>query len=274
MKPLAADLFCGLGGWTEGLLYAGFDVIGFDNEQHVYGESRYPGQLVIQDVRTLHGSQFRDATLIVASPPCQRYSYMAMPWTRAKSLAQWHRDPKYPERIGKLNELFDACFRIKREASEVAGRDVPLIVENVCGAQPWVGRAAWHHGSYYLWGDLPALMPIVPKRGEGVKVGGLDWSKHDRPDYKSNGAAGYFRDSAIKNRGGSWFGVAHNTMSGKGRNPDGRPHGIKDDNSMRRHSSRSPKRKAASAMIAKIPFTLARHIACFYYDAWQLQNKE
>jgi hypothetical protein len=39
------------------------------------------------------------------------------------------------------------------------------VVENVCGAQKWVGRARWHFGSYYLWGDVPALMPF----GYGVK---------------------------------------------------------------------------------------------------------
>jgi hypothetical protein len=75
MRPLAVDLYCGLGGWAEGLLAEGWDVIGFDIEQHVYGEHRYPAQLVIQDVTTLHGSQFRAAALIVASPPCQAYSY-------------------------------------------------------------------------------------------------------------------------------------------------------------------------------------------------------
>lgn len=69
MKPLAIDLFCGLGGWTEGLLAEGYDVVGFDIERHVYGEHRYSAQLVLQDVLTLHGSQFKDATLIVASPP-------------------------------------------------------------------------------------------------------------------------------------------------------------------------------------------------------------
>ena len=79
MKPLAVDLFCGLGGWTEGLLSEGYDAAGFDNERHVYGDQRYPAQLVLQDVLTLHGSQFRNAALIVASPPCQAYSYLFRP---------------------------------------------------------------------------------------------------------------------------------------------------------------------------------------------------
>lgn len=71
-KPLAIDLFCGLGGWTEGLLAEGWEVIGFDIEAHEYGEAKYPATLVLQDVLTLHGSQFKDAALIVASPPCTR----------------------------------------------------------------------------------------------------------------------------------------------------------------------------------------------------------
>ena len=147
MKPLCIDLFCGLGGWAEGFLAEGWDVIGFDIERHVYGDLHYPGQLVLQDVLTLHGSQFKNAAIIVASPPCQAYSYRAMPWKRAKALPP-------PD-----NTLFQECFRIHAEACEASGWRIPLIVENVCGAQKWIGRAKWHSGPYYFWGDVPVLMP-------------------------------------------------------------------------------------------------------------------
>ncbi len=251
MKPLAIDLYCGLGGWTEGLLAEGYNVIGFDIERHQYGDHRYPAQLVIQDVRTLHGSQFRNADLIVASPPCQAYSYRAMPWKRAKALPP-------PD-----NTLFETCFRIQREACEAAGRHIPLIVENVRGAQKWVGRARWNFGSYYLWGDVPALMPVGCRIKE-PKVGGFSWSDHAKPGYVAqafNGTAELRLREDIKNTGGSWFNVAHNTTSGKGRNPDGRKGvGPKWDPA----TSGSPRRKFSSAMIAKIPLPLARHIAATY----------
>lgn len=152
--PLAIDIFCGLGGWTDGLLAEGYDVVGFDIERHEYGDHKYPAQLVLQDVLTIHGKQFRDADLIVASPPCQEFSYMAMPWSRAKQI---RREYLSGERdTAKLTALFDACFRIQREACEAAGQHIPLVVENVRGAQEWVGRSRWNFGSFHLWGDVPA----------------------------------------------------------------------------------------------------------------------
>ena len=169
MKPLAIDLYCGLGGWTDGLLVEGYDVVGFDIEQHAYGEERYPAQLVIQDVLTLHGSQFKTASLIVASPPCQEYSYMAMPWKLAKAKAAAIRADTTGQKLADLTALFNACFRIQGEASLAAGRYIPMVVENVRGAQPWVGRARWNFGSYYLWGDVPALMPFTDKRHHKIE---------------------------------------------------------------------------------------------------------
>ncbi len=233
MKPLAVDLFCGLGGWTEGLLLEGFDVVGFDITRHEYGDHKYPAQLVLQDVLTLHGSQFKDAALIVASPPCQAYSYRAMPWKRAKALPP-------PD-----NSLFESCFRIQREACEAAGRHIPMVVENVRGAQKWVGRARWHFGSFYLWGDVPALMPHV------ALPRGNNWYPHE----------------AIKNNGGSWFNIGSPGQKVTNKNPVhayGGSFGW-DGSEMRRGNSKSPARKAASAMIAKIPIRLSRHIARTYY---------
>lgn len=217
-RPLAIDLFCGLGGWAEGFLAEGYEVIGFDIERWPY-----PGQLVLQDVLTLHGSWFKHTTVIVASPPCQAYSYRAMPWTRAKALGP-------PD-----NTLFETCFRIQREASEAAGHKIPMIVENVKGAQLWVGRAKWHYGSYYLWGDVPALMPMTGRL-------------------------------ASKNANhGSWFAIGSPGQTQTLGNPI---NGTKEmgqwwhnPNGIQHFASQSTARKQASAMIAKIPFELASHIA-------------
>lgn len=41
MKPLAIDLFCGLGGWSEALINLGYFVVGFDIERHVYGAASH-----------------------------------------------------------------------------------------------------------------------------------------------------------------------------------------------------------------------------------------
>lgn len=224
---LAIDLFCGLGGWAEGFLAEGYDVVGFDIERRAY-----PAQLVLQDVVTLHGSQFRNARVIVGSPPCQGYSYRAMPFKAGKALGP-------PD-----NTLFAACFRIQREASEAAGRRVPLVVENVRGAQAWVGRAAWHYGSFYLWGDVPALMPpcAFTRLKYHSPCSSRLWREREIPRL-NQGHAPLSEQTRSKN-GGEWFGA--------------------DCSVGRRFSSRSEARKAAAAQMAKIPFDLARHVAECY----------
>ena len=265
MKPLAIDLFCGLGGWTEGLLAEGYYVVGFDVERHAYGDAKYPAHLVLQSVLTLHGRHFKDAALIVASPPCQEFSYMAMPWSKAKAkerdLLEGRDDPK------RLTALFDACFRIQREAGEAAGRHIPMVVENVRGACKWVGRSRWNFGSFHLWGDVPALMPMTKraqksaedscKRLPGAKGGRISGWPHIEPNTdegqkvpgsRFDGSGKSFQTASVEGSkiGGDWF----------------------NDRTPGCHAmmgSKSNARKAASAAIAKIPLALARHIARTFY---------
>lgn len=275
--PLCIDLFCGLGGWTEGFLAEGWDVIGFDIERHQYGEQKYPAQLVIQDVLTLHGSQFRDADCIVASPPCQRYSYMAMPWGRSKREVRWQiweEDSPFGDKLESLNALFVACFRIQREACEAAGRHIPLVVENVKGAQPWVGRAKADFGSFYLWGDVAQVGGAVVagklRFGElaraakrGRKVEGFNFHQFE----KTGEPGGSFQSAAVKTTGHVNIrdGHSHTRHLTNQRESDGiKQHGSSAtwfDIGISTTSSGSASRKAASAQIAKIPLPLSSYIA-------------
>ena len=295
---VAIDLCCGLGGWTEGLLAEGWRVRGYDIEAHEYGDERYPAELELRNVLEMHGSEIADADLIVASPPCTEYSYMAMPWSRAKQIARALRgEDEFPEpyrgsrTVEQLNAIFDACFRLQREASEAAGRHIPMVVENVKGAQPWVGRAAWSFGSFYLWGDVPALMPSA----RSTKNDGGSWFNIGSPGQKvvaqnpdgrlvhrRNGAphtkrltnpaehiadgrkhhGDWFRDPSCPSRqGGISYGTKQPGLSGTRDNGKG-DRWFQDGAA--RHGSKSSARKAASAKIAKIPLALSAHIARVY----------
>jgi intein/homing endonuclease len=175
---------------------------------------------------------------------CQEYSYMAMPWKLAKAKAAAIRADTTGESLVRLNRLFNACFRIQAEASLAAGRHIPMIVENVRGAQSWVGRARFNFGSFYLWGDVPALMPITRR---AAKV----------PNFRFDGSGRSFQTASVEGtkQGGDWFAEARKGGAG---------------GTSASFGSKSPARKAASAMIARIPLPLARYIgATFKGDAQQ-----
>lgn len=86
-----------------------------------------------------------------ASPPCQQYSAFSQAARATKYKSIWKADPA----------LWLRSLELIRQ---IAPRY--WVIENVNMAQ-WVwGRAAYHYGSYYLWGYFPALpsRPVIPER--------------------------------------------------------------------------------------------------------------
>lgn len=152
MKPLALDLFTGRGGWAEGLLAAGFDVVGIDVEPRPDG---YPeaARHVQADVRHVDGALYRGAHVVVASPPCTGFSLI---------------NPK--RKMGQTPTPED--FRLVCEALRVIAEAEPRwwAIENVQGAmrpfEPIMGAPRQIVGRYFLWGNFP---PIRPTRTPGTK---------------------------------------------------------------------------------------------------------
>lgn len=261
-KPLAIELYSGLSGWGAGFLAEGYDVWAFDIKDmfRETGQRKPDGiQLVLYDVLQIHGSMFRNADVIVSSSPCQEFSYRSLPFKRCKNLPE-------PE-LGI--KLFKAQYRIQREASEAAGHHIPMVVENVRGAQKYVGRAAWHFGSYYLFGDVPAIMPYTLKAQE------------HNPDGSNNGQGSWFKVADAKNRG-SGLKLPGNSVNGSRDWKDRAIPRLNDaaivegskgqggwfeenEHPMRKGNSKSSARKAATALISKIPFALSSYIASVYY---------
>lgn len=281
MKPLCIDLFCGLGGWSESFLAEGFHCVGFDIEANDYGNGGYPGELVLRDIRSISGAElvkeYGIPACIVASPPCQEFSYMAMPWSKAKE--KQRKILADPAEQKRLTDLFNQCFRIQREVSEAAGHYVPMVVENVRGAEKWVGRARWKFGSFYLWGDVPALMPIPGRirktpegswdqnrknynadhQWEGNKTVGMNWSDQSKRGQDFTRIAGQQSECGKAMNISMTYAELKHTVGTKGyasRRGDSKVSRI--------YSSKSKARKQASAEIAKIPGPLGLWIAkCF-----------
>lgn len=70
----ALDLFCGLGGWSDGLVMEGFDVLGVEIEPKI--AKLYKHNVICADVRTLDGELFKGYDLIVGSPPCRDFTIL------------------------------------------------------------------------------------------------------------------------------------------------------------------------------------------------------
>lgn len=128
--------------------------------------------------------------------------------------------------------------RAKREGRVVASNDiVDMPFRCARCRRKAIDRVAFGavvHADH-LWGDVPGLMPPTSRA-------------HKVPGFRFDGSGRSFQSASVEGvkNGNDWFGSSV------------------DCSEQRKHSSKSPARKAASAMIAKIPEPLARHIARVY----------
>lgn len=185
VRPLAIDLCCGKGGWTRGLLAAGWDVVGVDVESREgfpHEAARYLIDIRKLNINTksfVRVSKHRKISLVVASPPCQEFSYRSFPFKRCRELA---------ENVPPDKTIWRACERIAREC------EAPLILENVRGAQKYMEKAKAHYGSFYLWGDVPAILPIgkptkgFEKRFCNTNASNYSSKSRERKEWSANAA--------------------------------------------------------------------------------------
>jgi DNA (cytosine-5)-methyltransferase 1 len=135
------DLFCGLGGWAQGFIRKGYEVHGYDI---VDFSEYYPG--IFHQVDLRYFNDFPQADIIVASPPCTEFSIITFP-SSWKSV-QRHGPPRIEDAIFLVRRTFEIIERVKPRY---------WVIENVRGAQKYLGKANFHIGSRYFWTNIPKL---------------------------------------------------------------------------------------------------------------------
>jgi hypothetical protein len=118
------------------------------------------------------------------------------------------------------------------------GAEIDRGLSYVCGTHPYGGEhgCGLHfcgdHLHFEERGDVPAVMPAV-----------IDARKN--PGFRFDGSGRSFQSESVARHVSDTFGWAKQS-------------------DLRNNNSKSPRRKAASAKIAKIPLVLSRHIARVY----------
>lgn len=153
----ALDLFCGLGGWSDGLVMEGFEVLGVEIEPQIAALYKHP--VIVADVRKLNGLQFPSYDLIVGSPPCRDFTQLPEKSRTKKGIYRAWKTPKDPEE--GLKNVY-ALLTIVEEA-----KPKYWLMENVVGLtkyldlKPQVITRLSKGMRRAFWGDFPPF--LVPK---------------------------------------------------------------------------------------------------------------
>jgi len=152
----ALDLFCGLGGWGDGLALEGFDVTGVEIEPKIAALYKHP--VIVADVATLNPEDFKGYDLIVGSPPCRDVCKIA------QSQGKRWKDPPNLARCLNLVCAFLNFVEVAKpgywcmENSPYLAPHLEFKPRLIGYFAPTMRRA--------LWGTFPAfLLPMDLKRG-------------------------------------------------------------------------------------------------------------
>lgn len=139
------DLFSGRWGWSRAFASRGWQCHGYD----LVAPAKTPAGCIFYqtDVLDIRLPFICDYDFIVASSPCEEFSK-----TTKGGMSCFYPNAPYPAMGIKL-------FNHTRELCEASG--VPYVMENVRGAEQWIGNAKHHCGPFYLWGS--GVPPLTPK---------------------------------------------------------------------------------------------------------------
>lgn len=124
-----------------------------------------------------------------------------------------------------MQSIWQACERIAGELG------APLIIENVRGAARYMGNPQAKYGAYWIWGDVPLLLPV----GKGIHKG------FTRQEKKYGDGVTQFGGNAYH------FSRGESAKTG----------------------SNSKARKEWSAKIAMIPYPLSRYIGEYFMKEYR-----
>lgn len=196
----ALDLFCGLGGWSDGLALEGFEVLGVEIDPKI--AKQYKHNIIVDDIKNIeklynfYKKQFHNFDLIVGSPPCRDFSIFAKRFG-----STWKKNPPNPKKGLELIQVF-LNFIKKSKPSY-------WLMENVPGLIPYLniksrfttclGPPEKQQMRRTFWGNFPYfLIPIQhnmkvarfrPEVGRQAKRNSLDRSKIPLPIARALGKA-------------------------------------------------------------------------------------
>jgi hypothetical protein len=156
----ALDLFCGLGGWSDGLTLEGFDVTGVEIEPRI--AALYKHRVIVSDVCALDPHDFKGYDLIVGSPPCRDF-------TTSIGNVFGHRWKNPPDPKGEGMKLVNTFLKFV----EIT-RPRYWLMENVTGLKKYLdkpSRCTTYIGPNMkrtFWGNFPSFLIPVDMNKESI----------------------------------------------------------------------------------------------------------